>query len=642
MQIQDLLSKLDGVKGNNNKWIACCPCKTKHSNDDKNKSLSIALNGNKILLHCHTGCSVEEICSALDIKIKDLFTDSPTHIRTTEEKRLAFIEWYAEKNGLIYDASYSYCYGRHNDGLTKIRYRDARGNKTFRWLHDDSSARSGFKLNHENCPHRLYVAGDIDDSEIYVVEGEKDADTFFFLTGKTAVSAENGAQRSSEGGSKWKNEYTEQLRGKKVSILHDNDDAGRVFAEIERSALASSSDSVKVYDLTDVWPECPEKGDITDLYHALGRQETLKRLEALFAQPHEAAFSPSDKETPSLDTGYASSFDEFMEKIRTKAYEPLKTGIPEFDELLGGGVMKQSLVILSASPATGKTTLAQQIFETMARNGTDVVFLNLEMSKEQLLARSLSRIVSRNGGSVSASEVLQGYQWSDTQKKHVLKAAEEYKRYIAPHLCYNPYDCTADLDAIMESLSISADSAIQDGKSAPVVVLDYLHLVTSGSGDDQVGTIKKTVKALKDYAIQYDTFVFAISATNRTSNADGVISLNSGRDSSALEYTADVALSLNYAALHNKYKLSFVDSNGSAHRDEVADARDPDHMEYLQRQKPRKMVVQVLKNRLSEPGGKLYLSFDAANGCFYKPSDTNNNGDNIIPSIPSEPMSYSL
>ena len=620
MQIQEFLSKLDDVKGNRNKWIARCPCKENHSHEDKNQSLSVTLNGTKILVHCHTGCSVENICSSLKIKTSDLFTDSPMHIRTVEEKRQSFIEWYAEKNGLVFVSLYSYCYGLYNDGLAKIRYRDHTNHKTFRWIHDETATKSGFKLSHENCPHRLYVAGDIDDDTIFVVEGEKDADTFFSVTGKTAVSAENGAQRSAGGGSKWLDEYNNQLKNKNIYILHDNDDAGKVFAEIERSSLVTYAKSVSILDITQIWPECPEKGDITDLVNNFGRQEALNKIQQLLSSVQNSLTSAVSRtqtaRLPDDKSDSVSSFEKFMDKIQTESYKPVKTGIKGFDELLGGGIMRQSLVILSASPATGKTTLAQQIFETMARNKTDVVFLNLEMSREQLLARSLSRIAGRNGSSVSAFDVLQGYNWTKEQQEVISKAADEYKQCIAPYLSYNPYDSTADLETIVEFLTVAGDSALQDGKNAPVVVLDYLHLVTSGNGDDQTGTIKKTVKALKDYAMKYNTFVFAISAINRTSNASGVVSLDSGRDSSALEYTADIALSLNYVALHNKETLSFVDSIGRKHEKEVADARDPDHMEYLQGENPRRMIVQVLKNRLGKTGGKLYLSFDAEKGSF--------------------------
>lgn len=638
MQIQDILNRLDGVKGNGtNKWTAHCPCKQAHAHGDKNRSLSISLNGTKILLHCHTGCTTDDICGAIGIEGKDLFTDAPTTTeRTIDERRQSFIEWFGEKNGLRFVALYSYCYGDHADGLMKIKYQEADGGKTFRWIHDDPNEKSGFKLNHEGCEHRLYIAGDPDAVEVFVVEGEKDADTLHAITGKTVVSAENGAQKEGDG-TKWLPVYTEQLAGKTVVILHDNDAVGRDFARIEADAIKTKARSVRMIDIATAWKECPDKGDVSDMVAALGKQDTLNRLQTLLQNAVEwritldiptDAPTPTDEQKPVETAGNAvvrdsvELFDSFMGKIQTEAYKPMRTGMSAFDNLLGGGIMKQSLVILSAAPGTGKTTLAQQVFETMAKDGNDVVFLNLEMSREQLLARSVSRIIKRNGGTLTASGVLQGYLWTDEQRRQATEAATEYRTRIAPRMHYNPDGCTTDLQSITEALTREAETAIAAGRKPPVCVLDYLHLVTTAQREEQSEIVKKTVAALKDYAIKYDTFVFCISATNRTSNQRGQISLESGRDTSAIEYTADVALSLNYAALHDKTKLPMPrkgdDGNvipGSIEY-QTADANNPDHMEYLQRQPIRQMLVQVLKNRMNEPGGKLYLAFDAAHSQF--------------------------
>lgn len=541
MQIQDILNRLDGVKENGtNQWQAHCPCKQGHAHGDKHHSLSISLNGTKILLHCHTGCTTDDICGAIGIKSKDLFTDAPTTTeRTIDERRQSFIEWFGTQNGLRFVALYSYCYGDHADGLMKIKYQEADGGKTFRWIHDDPTTQSGFKLNHEGCEHRLYVAGDPDAVEVFVVEGEKDADTLHAITGKTVVSAENGAQKEGDG-TKWLPVYTEQLAGKTVVILHDNDAVGRDFARIEADAIKTKARSVRMIDIATAWKECPEKGDVSDMVAALGKQDTLNRLQTLLQNAVEwritldiptNAPTPTDEQKPVETAGNAvvrdsvELFDSFMGKIQTEAYKPMRTGMSAFDNLLGGGIMKQSLVILSAAPGTGKTTLAQQIFETMATDGNDVVFLNLEMSREQLLARSVSRIVKRNGGTLTASGILQGYSWTDEQRRQVNQAATEYRTRIAPRMHYNPDGCTTDLQSITEALTREAETAIAAGRKPPVVVLDYLHLVTTAQREEQSEIVKKTVAALKDYAIKYDTFVFCISATNRTSNQRGQISL---------------------------------------------------------------------------------------------------------------------
>jgi len=44
------------------------------AHNDKNPSLSISVgHDGRILLHCFTGCALEEICNALGIRTKDLY-----------------------------------------------------------------------------------------------------------------------------------------------------------------------------------------------------------------------------------------------------------------------------------------------------------------------------------------------------------------------------------------------------------------------------------------------------------------------------------------------------------------------------------------------------------------------------------------
>lgn len=306
-------------------------------------------------------------------------------------------------------------------------------------------------------------------------------------------------------------------------------------------------------------------------------------------------------------------FDEFMGKVQTEAYKPLETGMPAFDRLLGGGILRQSLVILTAAPGTGKTALASQVFEEMAKQGADVIFLNLEMSREQLFARSVSRICYKQGHKgISAADVLKGYSWDDTRRGFIQDAANVYRRTIAERMQYNPDGCNTNIDIILKTLDDAGQAAKAAGKPAPVCVLDYLHLITTDKREDAGEILKKAVAGLKEYAIKYNTFVFAISANNRAANTSGIVSLDSGRDTSAIEYSADYQLSLNYAALADRRKKD----NGEYYK-----ASNPDDMAELQRGDAngnREMIVQVLKNRLNAPGGKLYLSFNPAASVFYE------------------------
>ena len=642
MTIDELLSRLEDVKpAGADKWIARCPCTQNHEHGDQNRSFSIKHDTatGHILVHCHKGCSVDEICAAMDCTPGDLMPEP-----TSTERRDNFLNWYAKQNGLTLQAVYSYCYGNHADGLAKVRFRNAEGRKDFRWIKEDPTTKSGFKMSHDGCPHRLYFAGTYDSNTVFITEGEKDADTLHRIMQCTVASAENGAGKNS-GGGKWRDEYTQQLEGKTVFILWDNDDAGKAFAEVEAAALDGHAAHVTMLDIASGWKDCPNKGDISDMVEALGDAQAVKIIADLIgaaeerpqtAQPQEDIEEhpePPKNEAQAAEIAL-SQFDSFLAKVQGTAYKPMRTGMPDFDKLLGGGILRQSLIILSAAPGTGKTTLAQQIFETAATDGTDVLFLNLEMSREQLLARSLSRIAHKRGHLMSAADILKGYDWTERQRTIVQAAADEYRSKIAPRMQYNPDGNGTDLDSIMETLDASGEAALMHGKPAPVVVLDYLHLVTSSRREDSGEIIKRTVARLKDYAMRYDTYVFAISANNRTSNSSGIISQSSGRDTSAIEYSADYQLSLNYRAFWSKEEIpvDYMGEDGRMHtKNEKADASNPDHLEVLMKQQPRQMYVQVLKSRMTEPGGKLFLAFDAQHSTF-TPIDTRRTGpNNIIP-----------
>ena len=87
------------------------------------------------------------------------------------------------------------------------------------------------------------------------------------------------------------------------------------------------------------------------------------------------------------------------------------------------------------------------------------------------------------------------------------------------------------------------------------------------------------------------------------------IALDSGRDSSSLEYPGDYVLSLEYEEIDNGRVRKGTDSYN-------------DDLSRLQQAEPRKMVMRVLKNRLGTAGKSCRLDFDACGGRFYPGSVT--------------------
>lgn len=234
--------------------------------------------------------------------------------------------------------------------------------------------------------------------------------------------------------------------------------------------------------------------------------------------------------------------DAFLSKARSRDFEPIPTGYTSIDKAIGGGFIRQTIALLGAAPGAGKTIFAQQIFENIAKEGrANVLYYNLEMSVEQLIARSLSRDTE-----FSPLTILQGYKWTPQQAPVIAEAAERYKKEIAPRVKYNPC-ISADYQQILESMEREAEALEKSGDTLPlVVVVDYLQLLQGESKDD-VETIKAAVKGFKDFAIKYDAVVFVIMAHSRATNKSGEVTQGAGRDTSAIEYAADLQLSLNYA-----------------------------------------------------------------------------------------------
>lgn len=106
MKVEDLLPRLDSVKPRGTRWSACCP-----AHADTTPSLSISEGQRGILLKCWAGCTLDAICTALDIKPQQLFYDAldadPTRRRAAaqeRERRQHTRERQAEQDGAIIDA----------------------------------------------------------------------------------------------------------------------------------------------------------------------------------------------------------------------------------------------------------------------------------------------------------------------------------------------------------------------------------------------------------------------------------------------------------------------------------------------------------------------------------------------------------
>jgi hypothetical protein len=124
------------------------------------------------------------------------------------------------------------------------------------------------------------------DRPVFIPEGEKKADALAAL-GLLATCNAGGAN-------KWNPEYTEDLKGRHVFILPDNDEPGRQHAQGLAVAIHKAAASVTILDL----PGLPPKGDIIQWLEIPGNDRAA--FDALLARVPE--WRPPDPPRPAATT----------------------------------------------------------------------------------------------------------------------------------------------------------------------------------------------------------------------------------------------------------------------------------------------------------------------------------------------------
>lgn len=240
---------------------------------------------------------------------------------------------------------------------------------------------------------------------------------------------------------------------------------------------------------------------------------------------------------------WAAGITKLYKSIEAGDYVPTSTGLPCIDKITAGGLRPKQLIVIGAPPAMGKTAICQWLVENMAEKKKDfsAMYFCYEMAREQMQARGASRLFHQEGGTLSALDILDGrLNWRE--------CIALYDKKIANKVAYIGLGSglmSSDLKELVRKIQDGVKYQASMGHPAPLIVVDYLQLVTAGR-KDETEDLKVIMGELKRIAVQYSTTVIAVVANNRESNKAGGVSMYAGRGGSSIEYGADMIFGLAY------------------------------------------------------------------------------------------------
>ena len=422
---ENFLTRLTSVRQTGSGWQAKCPCR----NDDNNPSLSIAEGSDgRVLVTCHRGggCDVNQICTAVGLKVQDLMP--PKQERSERKEKLTFVEAYdfTDENGHLL--------------FQKIRYVNQDGVKTFRQRKPDQNGEWIYSLG--ETPKVLYNLPAVLDARkngqpIWVVEGEKDANTLIEM-GLCATTMPGGA-------GKWLDIHTETLTGALVEIVADNDAPGKQHAQDVLDELVKAGCDAQIWispqakDITDHLKSGLTLADLTPLDSQvqitpaeLGPKDlAISRLKEVLNRSDLDSQQKLSKSSLILaastivdpgDPGRLIQWNDFIQE----------SGSDEYDWVIPGLLERGERVIVVAAEGVGKTMLARQIalcsssgvhpftFQPMK----PVVTLTVDLENPERIIRRMSTSILNNAMTLGRVREVRGTILTKPAGMDLLKATD--------------------------------------------------------------------------------------------------------------------------------------------------------------------------------------------------------------------------
>ncbi len=268
--------------------------------------------------------------------------------------------------------------------------------------------------------------------------------------------------------------------------------------------------------------------------------------EDVITYAEEEIFRLSQKDYNSGLTSFADETARAMLKINERYVNPdncrgIQTGFKRFDNMTNG-LHGGELIVLAARPGVGKSTMAMNIVENVAKTGKTVAVYSLEMSNEQLVERLLS---SMSG--VPLKFIKNGQLQGGENDIAKLRVAQDVIS-SAMNLYGNDYANIRPSEISSQCRRLKAQHGLD------LIVVDYIQLMNSDSKDANQGRqneVASITRALKLIAKELNVPVIALSQLKRDAEIRNIKGEKTGggepvlsdlRESGAIEQDADIVL----------------------------------------------------------------------------------------------------
>jgi len=420
---------------------------------------------------------------------------------------------------------------------------------------------------------------------IFIVEGEIDALSIIDVGGEAVALGSTANKRA----------LITLLESRKPAqpliLALDNDEAGiKAYKELTAGLERLN---IPFYRL-DI------AGQYKDANEALNADRAAFTAVINEAENIEAETLGAEREALQREAAFYT-LQDFLDKIKkSKKAAFVPTGFSNLDSILDGGLYA-GLHIVGAISSLGKTTFCLQIADQTAQSGQDVLIFSLEMAREELIAKSISRLtligdMQKNNTKAHAKTtrgILTGTRYADysqTEERLIMAAISAYSE-----VAKNIYITQGIGNVGTQEIREKVEKHIKLTGKTPIVLIDYLQIIAPADirATDKQNT-DKAVLELKRLSRDYSIPIIGISSFNRD-NYTAPVNLASFKESGAIEYSSDVLIGLQYSGMD--YQEGETDGNRQKRiRGLVKQA-----LEDAKSGKAQSIQVKILKNR---NGGK--------------------------------------